>query len=342
MKNRKKQTIILTVIVFVLLLGLGYAYLNSNLSINGTTNITSSSWNVYWNNVQIKTGSVTDVTTPATIQSGNTLVVFNVDLKEPGDYYEFTVDAVNNGSIDAMIGDLTQGVYASNGTTPKTLPDYLEYTVTYSDGLTVTQNDLLPANSTETYKVRVYFKEDITASQLPSTNDSIVFKFGVEYVQANSNATVVGHPRFVYAIYGDLEIGGTIPNNANIFNDYNSAITYFGHDFFIRHKAEGNLITESYVGFVYNNNVYYLRGAGATYNSSTHDYNDDSPYYNSNKEIATNAFGSSNCYEANDNFYSCSIPNGLYVEFEASGLVIVMDDEQICHVYSDGMSWCGE
>ena len=188
MRDSKRQTYILSVVVIILLLGVGYAFLNSNLNINGTANITSSSWNIYWDNVQVKTGSVTDVTTPATIQSGNTLVVFNVNLSQPGDYYEFTVDAVNDGSIDAMIGDLTQGVYASNGTTPRTLPEYLEYTVTYDDGVAIAQNHLLAHNSTETYKVRVYFKEDINASQLPSTNDSIVFKFGTSYIQATGYA----------------------------------------------------------------------------------------------------------------------------------------------------------
>ena len=175
--------------VLIMCITLGYAYLNTELDINGTTNITSANWSIYWDNIQLGSNNVTDITTPATISSGLTEVTFNVNFKEPGDTYEFTVDAVNDGSIDAMISTFSKGVYASNGTTPKNLPAYLEYTVTYSDGVPISQNHLLEAGDTETYKVRVHYKEDITASQLPSTNDNYMFKFSVTYVQADSNAT---------------------------------------------------------------------------------------------------------------------------------------------------------
>ena len=142
--------------VLIMCITLGYAYLNTELDINGTTNITSANWNIYWDNIQFGTNNVTDITTPATIQTGNTEVVFNVNFSEPGDTYEFTVDAVNDGSINAMVSVVSNGVYAANGTTPKNLPDYLEYTVTYSDGVAIAQNHLLEAGETETYKVQEY------------------------------------------------------------------------------------------------------------------------------------------------------------------------------------------
>ena len=44
----------------------------------------------------------------------------------------------------------------------------------------------------------VEFKSDIEASQLPSSSDTLVFKFNVSYVQADSNATEVAHSRTVY------------------------------------------------------------------------------------------------------------------------------------------------
>ena len=60
-------------------------------------------------------------------------------------------------------------MYEANGTTERTLPDYLSYSVTYSDGVAVAVNQKLSANSTETYKVRVEYKTDIEASQIPSS-----------------------------------------------------------------------------------------------------------------------------------------------------------------------------
>ena len=165
MRKFRRNNSIYMFVVLILFVCIGYALLGTDLKINGSSLIESVSWNVYWNNIQIKEGSVTDVTTPATIKPGKTVVEFNVNLNQPGDYYEFTVDAVNDGSIDAMIGDLTKGIYAVNGVTPKPLPEYLEYTVTYTDDSDIEENHLLEAGHTETYKVRVYYKEDIDSSK---------------------------------------------------------------------------------------------------------------------------------------------------------------------------------
>ena len=193
-KNKKRNELVLVLVILFLGITLGYAYLNTELNINGTTNVSSANWNIYWDNIQYGTNNVTDITTPATISSGNTEVTFNVNFKEPGDTYEFTIDAVNDGTIDAMISTFSKGVYAANGTTPKNLPDYLEYTVTYSDGIEIANKQLLESGKTETYKVKVYYKEDITASQLPSTNDNYVFKFSVTYAQATTSAVPAPHP----------------------------------------------------------------------------------------------------------------------------------------------------
>ena len=194
MKRNRRGWLYLLFGVSILGITLGYAYLNTELQINGTTNVSSASWNVYWNNIQLGSNNVTTVTTPATISTGKTEVSFNVDFKEPGDTYEFTVDAVNDGTIDAMISTFSKGVYAANGTTPKTLPDYLEYTVTYSDGIEIANNQLLESGKTETYKVRVHYKEDITASQLPSTADNYMFKFSVTYAQADDTGAKIPRP----------------------------------------------------------------------------------------------------------------------------------------------------
>ena len=114
MRKSKKNTITYLLILLLLGITLGYAYLNTELQINGTTNVSSANWNIYWDNIQFGNSNVTDVTTPATIQTGNTEVVFNVNFSQPGDTYEFTVDAVNDGSINAMISVVSNGVFAAN------------------------------------------------------------------------------------------------------------------------------------------------------------------------------------------------------------------------------------
>ena len=201
--------------VLIMCITLGYAYLNTELDINGTTNITSANWSIYWDNIQLGSNNVTDITTPTTISSGLTEVTFNVNFSQPGDTYEFTVDAVNDGSINAMVSVVSNGVFAANGTTPKTLPDYLEYSVTYSDGVAIAQNHLLEAGDTETYKVRVHYKEDISSSQLPSTADNYMFKFSVTYAQADRNAETRPVPSFADASWE--VIINNVRNNPDVY-----------------------------------------------------------------------------------------------------------------------------
>ena len=80
-----------------------------------------------------------------------------------------------------------------NGATITTPPDYLEYTVSYYDGIPLQANQLLAANTTEKYKVRLGYRTDIELNQLPTTNQNLTLQFTVTYRQATNSATVVDH-----------------------------------------------------------------------------------------------------------------------------------------------------
>ena len=74
-----------------------------------------------------------------------------------------------------------------------TLPSYLTYSVTYSDGVPITSKQILAGNGgTETIKVRLEFKKDVTANQLPGENTTLALNFQVNYVQADNTAEPVG------------------------------------------------------------------------------------------------------------------------------------------------------
>ena len=195
-KNKKNLRYLL---VLLLLISVGYAAIATTLKINGTATVKSSKWDVYWDptSVAITDGSVTTTDENKAKVTNNTTkdeVAFNVNLEEPGDFYEFTVDAVNNGTIDAEI--------AENGITKKvctdadceneiTIPGYLSYTVVYDDNNnpTITSGQVLGKKvndtpTTKTYKVRVEYRTDITKDVLnTSTNQTLYFKFNVNYIQ---------------------------------------------------------------------------------------------------------------------------------------------------------------
>ena len=187
-----KDNIKIILILLVVALGIGYSYLNTELNINGTANINSANWDIHWANIQVTNGSVsgTNVVTAPTI-SNSTTVNYSIILDKPGDYYEFTVDAVNAGTLDAMIESIDSKL---NGTTITTLPAYLDYDVTYSDGTALATNQELLHDSTETYKVRIAYKDDISASDLPETNQSLSLQFSVTYKQADESAVAVVNP----------------------------------------------------------------------------------------------------------------------------------------------------
>ena len=189
-RNKRKNTRMFMLILF-LLLGIGFAALAANLKIDGLVNVSSASWDVHFENVQITQGSVTANPAPTSNNVDTTEMAYTINFEKPGDFYEFTVDIVNDGSIDAMINVLTNTTYESDGTTPTNLPSYLKSSVKYSDGATIRQYQELLHGTSETIKVRIEYRTDISASDLPDTPDQIIFKFEEEYVQKGNNAIPV-------------------------------------------------------------------------------------------------------------------------------------------------------
>ena len=185
MRKLKKNTnhkLIVISIILLLAISIGYAALSTTLTINGTANIASNSWLIYFTNVQVKTGSSNATIVPTTIGTSTTTLIWVVNLQTPGDFYEYNVDVKNDGTINAMIGSL------SNTSLNTNYAKYLDYTVTYSDGATIEQYDKLYAGETVTLKVRVEYKTDLNPEDLPETAETIILRYTSNYVQADENA----------------------------------------------------------------------------------------------------------------------------------------------------------
>ena len=195
MRNKRKNKYLL---LLILLLGitLGYAAISTTLKITGTANVNKNTWSIYWdeNSIAVTNGSVAGtagVSDDGTVE--NAQLTWTADLDLPGDFYEFTIDAVNEGSIDAMITNITP-------TIPADLASYINYSVTYDDGMEPALNHLLPkatkSGNTVTptrkkYKVRVEFDSDATPDDLDDigeNGDSYTFEYAVTYAQATDAA----------------------------------------------------------------------------------------------------------------------------------------------------------
>ena len=157
-KNSKKT--IYVIMLLILGISVGYAALSANLRINGTSTIKSARWNVHFgteaNDIQVTEGSVTgsNVNIPASIPA-------------PGDYYEFTANVVNDGTLDAIIG-------GENAVQLDIVAHELE-----EENGEVVEGDLVPETSTnEKLGWSKYFTyevvwDDTTPKRLPDVNDRL-------------------------------------------------------------------------------------------------------------------------------------------------------------------------
>ena len=187
--NYKTRFLLPLLVLVCVSLGLGYAYLQTDLAIVGVTKLKDNEWNVHFDNVQPVPGSVTPTAEPSI--SELTTVNFSAQLENPGDKYEFYIDVVNSGTIDAMVDSL---ILLPELTTDQA--KYFSYNVIYSDGIEIEKYHLLEAGSTETLKVSFKYLENADTTNYPQADTTFNVSVTVNYIQANDNATERPVPLF--------------------------------------------------------------------------------------------------------------------------------------------------
>lgn len=170
MKKNYKKIVLAALVLLIALTGIGYAALSTTLNISGTTTAKSNSWNIAFTNVANEAG-VTAKTKPTI--SGTSLT-YAVDLTQPGQSYEFTVDVKNSGTLPAKLAATPTVSGTSN---------YITHTVTYSDGTAIKAGDTIAAGATKTIKVKVAYRTDLSANSLPTADAAVTYALALTYVQ---------------------------------------------------------------------------------------------------------------------------------------------------------------
>ena len=181
MKKNKRRNVIMLLILLVCAVTIGFAILTTTLEINGIGLVKGNKWDIHWENVDNIDG--VDATTPV-IDAAKTTVTYEINLAEPGDYYEFTVDAKNDGTIDAEIAKIENYFYEADGETEIEEPEYFGYSITDEDDKPLEIGKRLNVGQSHTYKVRIDFNTNVNSSQLPKEGATIISKFTVTYIQA--------------------------------------------------------------------------------------------------------------------------------------------------------------
>ena len=277
----RKSMSIMYILLFVVLasLGVGYSYIKSNLNINGTANVTAANWDVHFDNLLERESSTEEIGFSEI--TSDTTVEFEVILEEPNDFYEFTVDVVNEGTMDAMIDS-----FSISPTLTPAQAKYLEYSVTYFDNLELASNHELKSGEIETLRVRVSYKENSDKTNYPTEDQELTLELNVNYVQTSGEAIPVRN--YAYRTNTNcVDIGDSVSSLGTTYNTPEALISATGKNIFLRHVIKNNVITRSDVGVFYNNKYYYLIGGGSTYDEITGEPNEDSIYYEINKNTAS-------------------------------------------------------
>ncbi len=201
--KRKKEVYSILLVLIIVGISLGYAALSATLNINGSSRVKNNTWDIHFANVVINPESVelSDDDEAASVNPSNTSeVAYTVTLKKPGDFYEFTVDAVNAGTIDGMVSGITSKLNGTVIDDLHPLPVYLDYQLAYPPGDEIEDNQLIKAGQSVTYKVRLEFKKDIDETDLPATDITPSFSFTAGFIQADDNGVEVA-----YSLYNTIE-----------------------------------------------------------------------------------------------------------------------------------------
>ena len=175
--NYRKKNYGLLLIAMLLFISIGYALIHTTLKLSGSSKIKEARWNIYFDKVENESGVTSSETK---IDSKKTTVSFDIDLEKPGDYYQFNVDTVNDGTIDAII-DSTELTGLSENTS-----EIIDYTVTYADGSSVNKCDTLNAKARKTLLVKVNHFKDIKEEELLDDAENLKLKFKINYVQTGA------------------------------------------------------------------------------------------------------------------------------------------------------------
>ena len=297
-KNNKNFIALFTLFIFSI--SVGYAFLNTLLSITGIINVKGNTWNLYYENIVVKYGSVTASLVPVADSTEYELSL-QFSLLYPGEYYEFTVDVVNDGTVDAYLDS-----YLITPVLTDSQKNYVNYSVTYQNDEPLQKGQLVPKGEYVRLKFRMEHRTDYTDSQM--WFDDITASVKLNYIPDRGQGVLVKNNgvKVTPIANGSLDEVGTI---VTIDDQQFYTIGTEGDN--VKLLAMYNL----YVGGQYsvNDNTWTAYGDEATGMQSVDMigyYSDDSELSQYNKYKGITPFSSEEQKGTNNNSYNGSIVEG--------------------------------
>ena len=234
---KSKKIIMITMCFLICIMAIGYAAFATNLTINGTANITST-WKVLFTKIEevSKTSGVTITKVPT---AEGTNATFNVDLTSPGDKIVYKITVENQGTLDAIINDITASETGS---------DAIKFGISG-----IKKGDKLATSAATTFSVTISYDISIT-SQPATTNNTLTVN--IDYVQDLGQTVVdedlvIHGPKLVARILSDNKAqSDTNIDFSQVSSDTNGKGLYYTST-----NTEDNKVTYYFRGVVENNYV---------------------------------------------------------------------------------------
>lgn len=151
---------ILTLILIATLLSIKFIYNIKNEKMD-----TEYLWNIKFANLQIKEGSK-----KGNINLKDNQLSLDVELEKENEYYEFTIDIENKGTLNAKLDSIILDI-----DNPKKI---LIYKISYLDGTSLNKGDILLSKSKKTILVKIeYPKQKEKIYELLKMSLSISLKY---------------------------------------------------------------------------------------------------------------------------------------------------------------------
>lgn len=181
-KNNTQTFVIIMLSVAIVVMSIGFALTDINVTLTGDTTVKSSSWNVHFqeDSFTANTGSVT----ASNVVVNDTTVTYDITLEEVGDVFDYDIIVKNSGTFDAKLKTITITDVSSHS-------DYLNFAVNYngtsysSSTNTVSNATALTAlTGTETINLRAEYLKPEDPAKLPAEDENITISVTLVYGEA--------------------------------------------------------------------------------------------------------------------------------------------------------------
>ena len=182
MSDKSKNILLGVLIVGLVSMTVAYAALSTSLTINGTANVSATTWDIHFANVAVDNGSgKTNISNyslgtldgATTNTTGTAIAGLTATLNKPGDKLVVNFDIVNAGTIDAKVSSFAKHIAkGSDAAITGDTNDVVNYTITCTTGGNE-DDDLLklasaPSNTSSCVLTLEYTGEAASVTQ-PST-----------------------------------------------------------------------------------------------------------------------------------------------------------------------------